>query len=301
MIVTPRRVYNQTLKKYRKAITLGMMPRTVVQKLSRLNDKDKNDSYNKEWIVNHNYRFLYCPIHKVASTSMAQAILLLSDSNHKEFLMRGSDALLRTYVSTHYQLSNYSRQQAESFINDKDYFKFAFVRNPWSRLVSAYLDKFVTNRAISIKTTKTFESSTYSKLGEPINHQKSITFRQFLYCLTEAEPSKMNPHWKPQHLFLSDVEFDFVGKMESLADDFETIISRLGISSDFELPYSKTRKAKYKQISDHIPTESYADYYPKEIKSLGSYPHYRLFYSKELIEWVHQKYKKDIEYFQYEF
>lgn len=300
MIITPRRIYNQTLKKYRKLLALLMRPSTVVTKLQRHNDWTTKDRAMQEWIVNHQYRFLYCPVHKVASTSMAQAMLLLSDSKHKQFLLKSSDALLRTYVATHYQLSNYSKQQAEMFIHRDKYFKFVFVRNPWSRLVSAYLDKFVTNREISIKSTKIIERYIYQKEGEDTDRTKSITFRQFLHYVDSSEPSSMNLHWRPQHLFLNDIDFDFIGKLENLSLDFDCVVQKLDISSDFKLPYSMTRKANYEENND-IRTENYSDLYPCDLKKLKKFPNYKLFYSEDLIELVSNKYRKDIDLFSYHF
>jgi hypothetical protein len=34
------------------------------------------------------------------------------------------------------------RKEWRSVLQDYGYFKFAFVRNPWTRLVSAYVDRF---------------------------------------------------------------------------------------------------------------------------------------------------------------
>ncbi|WGL15406.1 sulfotransferase family protein [Microbulbifer bruguierae] len=88
-------------------------------------------------------------------------------------------------------------------------FKFTVVRNPYSRLLSAYLDKVVR----------------FS--DRPGN---GITFEQFVEKLaTDRKYLYSNAHWVPQSdlLLLPAAELDFVGKVESLDRDLTEIKRRL--------------------------------------------------------------------------
>lgn len=84
-----------------------------------------------------------------------------------------------------------------------DMFKFAVVRNPYSRILSAYLDK-VERRAL--------------------RENRETSFREFLYSLKESKLYS-NGHWSPQSslLLLPYEMFDFIGKVETLDTDLPVI------------------------------------------------------------------------------
>lgn len=86
-------------------------------------------------------------------------------------------------------------------------FRFAVVRNPFTRTLSAYLDK-VERRA---RTT-----------------QQESSFCEFLQDLANGKLYS-NAHWAPQHslLLLPFDDFDFIGKVESLDKDLGHIRTRI--------------------------------------------------------------------------
>ena len=100
----------------------------------------------------------------------------------------------------------------KNFIGEESwdkFFKFAFVRNPWSLAVSRYH---------------------WNKRGVDCSVKD---FNNFLikYCSDEA-------HWGPAHYFVNDLQqhyttvdgeiaLNFIGKLETLKDDFKTICSKL--------------------------------------------------------------------------
>jgi len=86
-------------------------------------------------------------------------------------------------------------------------FRFAFVRNPYTRVLSAYLDK-VERRAV--------------RRGE------ESRFEDFLASL-KRDQLHANAHWTPQAdlLLLPFEQFDFIGKVENLTQDLETVRQRL--------------------------------------------------------------------------
>ncbi len=93
-------------------------------------------------------------------------------------------------------------------------FRFAFVRNPFTRTLSAYLDK-IERRAI--------------------RQNKNTTFKKFLFEL-DAGKLHSNAHWAPQSdLFLIPAEqFDFIGRVESLQTDLSKVKKRLLNTHDVE-------------------------------------------------------------------
>jgi hypothetical protein len=89
-------------------------------------------------------------------------------------------------------------------------FKFTVVRNPYTRTLSAYLDK-VERRAL--------------------RDNKESSFRDFLYSLKKGKLYS-NAHWAPQNalLLLPVDQFDFIGKVETIETDLafikETILKK---------------------------------------------------------------------------
>ncbi len=86
-------------------------------------------------------------------------------------------------------------------------FRFAFVRNPFTRTLSAYLDKI--ERRARAKNQQT-------------------TFKKFLLEL-DAGKLHSNAHWAPQKdLFLIPADqFDFIGRTESFDTDLSKVKNRL--------------------------------------------------------------------------
>lgn len=69
------------------------------------------------------------------------------------------------------------------------YFRFAFVRNPYSRALSCYLEK--------IAGEQWLREIRLPKLG--LDPEQDVSFPQFLRRIAQQPPRKMDIHWAPQH------------------------------------------------------------------------------------------------------
>lgn len=77
----------------------------------------------------------------------------------------------------------------DRILNNSNYFVFCFIRNPYVRLLSVYLDKIV----------KGYPQKRFilTAMGEdPSNFSKEISFLEFVDVVCEQEVHQMNPHWK---------------------------------------------------------------------------------------------------------
>lgn len=104
-------------------------------------------------------------------------------------------------------------------------FSFAFVRNPWDRLVSCYRDKiqgeardftaFAPERGVAYCVAR-FESL-----------QAGMSFERFVDAIAEIPDTEADAHFRSQHTFVTnragDIAIDFVGRFESLARDFDAV------------------------------------------------------------------------------
>lgn len=107
---------------------------------------------HKTYLVNTQYRFIYCPIPKVACTSMKHWFETIK-SNESTCL---SDDIHRK-VKNSYSLACLQSNEAKSKL--KNYYKFAIIRDPLDRLESAYVQKFVgtTNHTVKATTVPVIE------------------------------------------------------------------------------------------------------------------------------------------------
>lgn len=89
----------------------------------------------------------------------------------------------------------------------KDLYRFAVVRNPYTRTLSAYLDK-VERKAL--------------------RRNRETSFEAFLDEL-ETGALYANAHWAPQSslLLMPLTDFDFIGKVENLNEDLGRALARL--------------------------------------------------------------------------
>ena len=147
------------------------------------------------------------------------------------------------------------------------YFKFSFVRNPWDRMISLY-----------------------KYLGRP----EAQDFKEFL--LGEFRKTLWRDmYWfvGPQYEFLVDAEgrqlVDFVGRFETLQDDFNTVCHRIGLS---ETPLPHVNKSTVPQTPSGTGSVS---------AGTGSKPSYTAFYDSETQEFVADLYREDIRRFGYQF
>lgn len=186
---------------------------------------------------------------KTASGSITTVI------KRKGVTVIGHDLRNPDYVS----LAQY-RQQASHPL-----FAFAFVRNPWDRLVSAffYLVRGGKNAADLLDRERYIGTC-----GED--------FEAFVHGpLASGEPLEQI-HFRPQNLWISDDEgnlvTDFVGRFESLQADFDTVCRETGLWR---------KRLGFQKRGDHV--------------------YYRNYYDAAMRDVVAQAYQRDIELFGYDF
>tara|TARA_B100000700_G_C14943468_1_gene807953 strand:- start:266 stop:898 length:633 start_codon:yes stop_codon:yes gene_type:complete len=140
-----------------------------------------------------------------------------------------------------------------------DFFTFSVVRNPWSRILSGYLD-FVQNRG------KNYSGKII--LDKPLLSEY-LNFKDFVMNFKD---SKWNTdvHFKPQTLFThSDKKnVDFIMKFERLESDYEKLCQKLGINE----PLQKHRTTKHTHYSDYYDMEMIKEvekYFSSDIEEYG--------------------------------
>jgi hypothetical protein len=123
----------------------------------------------------------------------------------------------------------------ERVLNSPEFFRFAIVRNPYTRIVSAWQSKVLVCEPGFEYICKEILGS----LPSPTN-KRLVSFPEFLNFIQTSNPNSFNPHWRPQadHLFYNVLNFSAVGKLEQLGTFLSRFQQHLGMQSPFQLPSS---------------------------------------------------------------
>ena len=230
-------------------------------------------------MLSHEYKCIFVHIPKVAGQSIEHVFLNLHgltwETRSPLLLRANEDPELGPPRLAHLKASEYVSCGHITQEKFDSYFKFAFVRNPWSRLVSIY---------------------TY------LGYFEVMPFKQFI-----SEDFSSATAWEP-HLFIKsqyDYLFDengkqlvdYIGRFEDLQSGFNQVCSEMGLS-EITLPYvNKTKKnvggvQRLKKVIKQISP------FHKNYSVPGSYTQY---YDKESIQYVKNLYEKEIDIFEYRF
>ncbi|MBM9514826.1 sulfotransferase family protein [Desulfogranum marinum] len=232
-------------------------------------------------MVSHFHKCIFIHIPKTAGTSL-WGIVNASQDNNK------TDQLLLSFKPDDYKFDpppphlrasdyiKYDRVPKELF---DSYFKFAFVRNPWDRLVSEYRYRM---------------------------HAHEYSFKEFLF---EHFPK---PSWNdeychviPQYDFLHDEKgnllVDFVGRFETLQEDFFYVCEKLNIKKRVLLHRNKSTSIFNRR--DNRPMKMLRSTRDKLSINYrrNTFKKFTDYYDAESIDFVAKIYKKDIETFGYKF
>lgn len=227
-------------------------------------------------IALHREQALYFAVPKVASSSIEYAITdLLKSRLPRGTIERIDDGLhffrgkakRREMRDRHHLLCKHEVGRY------KGYYSFAFVRNPWSRLVSCYHDK-VDPKEISEDLNPRGAAAVMLQAGTPTSH---ATFEDFVRAVHRTPDETSNRHFRSQHTFLTDRNGnllpDHVFRFENLVEEFNALTERLGLPEQTKLPHRNPSSKR-----------PYQDYYTDDLRRL-----------------VADRYQRDIELFGYEF
>jgi len=179
--------------------------------------------------LSHEKKFIWFRVAKVGTRTILN-------------ILRRSDIKLdaENALDCHYPLALY-----------KDYLKFAFVRNPWDRLVSCWKNKVVNNNSFN------FSEEERLKMND---------FRNFVLYVSNLDINTCNKHFRSQSELIDLNNIDYLGHFETFESDLKEILKILNIEN-----YEITKKNAsnfgkyYKDYYDEELIEIVANIYRKDI------------------------------------
>jgi len=256
----------------------------------------KNAQFYQQFLINREQRFIYCYVPKVACSSLKLWFLRVAGVDVQDAVPD-----VHAYLDRTFSLAAVPEQEAERLLHDSNYYRFAFIRNPFARLVSAYQDKIIQGntpgpcaikavqrgRPWQVRKRLGYEWLKW-KTGSGIDLQRGMTLREFLQFISNQPAAKLDPHWRPQPLILGDVRMDYVGLIENMSSDFEFVCHQLGLENDLQVANRARRR------TDGGISENCADWTTTQLRELDRYPPYEQFFTPELREVFLSVYEKDL-------
>lgn len=167
--------------------------------------------------VSPRYRFLYVANPKVASTTILRTLQVaeLSGTENKSTVDphdRDASPLLK--------LSD-PQLDAHDVCRLGNWFRFTYVRNPFTRIISAYLDK--------VEGDTWERNRLVPQLG--LDPNSRISFLDFLVKVRSQRDDWRDIHWCTQSrlIQLNNISYDFIGRFESFPVSFPLLLRRLKI------------------------------------------------------------------------
>ncbi len=172
-------------------------------------------------------------------------------------------------------IADFATAEAIAILTDDDWFRFTFVRNPYARLFSAYKSQVMDLSSPyigfreAIRQHAGYPTPPGARLGR-------VGFADFVKQIAAQPDDQRDGHWKSQtgSLHRAAIDYDFVGRVETFAQDFGTVLQR------FNAPAALlTTLAERVNTTAQLPLAAA--------------------YNKELADLVYAIYKDDFEVFGY--
>jgi Sulfotransferase family len=202
-------------------------------------------------IISHKYRYIFFAVPKTGTHSVRQALRPYMDAADQEqvglFVRKSFDTPELANIGH----GHLSVQQVESVLGEvfRDYFKFAFVRNPYDRFVS--FCAFMTREGGQFHENPRAVMRLFIRDRPPVEH---ILFR-------------------PQHELLCDVQgrlaMDFVGRSERTQADYEQICARLGFPAETLGKVNSSTHRDYRDYYDDELRDRVGAYYARDLELFG--------------------------------
>ena len=208
--------------------------------------------------VSHELRCIFIHIPRTGGTSIERVLGMFRDwrvENREAMFGLIQSRDLQGKVSITQFLQHASAREVRDLLTPEcaNYFSFAFVRNPWDRMVSVFCHKDP-NLAMCLAAA-----------GIDL---QSLSFDQFLGTARAFD----HVHLVPQAKFIYDDRgaclVDFLGRFEHLERDFAAVRQHLRIDAELSW-HNRSTHGDYRQYYDERRRRVVAELYREDIEAFG--------------------------------
>ena len=201
-------------------------------------------------IISHKYKFIFIAIPKSASQYIRKIIRPHLGSKDQEICMLFDNIQSKQYPNLkgvgHKSARRIKKEVGEKIWNS--YFKFAFIRDPYERIISIF--SFKRKKQITILKEKNKDNTI-----KEIYNQNPFT-KTYYHGKIQSFFKKTQSHW----IFddNNNLMIDFIGSMNNLHNDLKFIFKKVGLPEYIEKP----------SINKSIQIDNYYKYYNNTLISL---------------------------------
>ncbi len=209
-------------------------------------------------IVDDHHGVIYCFVPKVACTNWKRIMIVLSqnlkapdgapylDPLDIPYKIVHNSTVHKTFNKLWRRFGRYSRPLMHHKL--KNYTKFLFVRDPYVWLISAFLNKFALPNDDFYRQFGSTMLHRYANISKPPDSAQEafaagirLSFTHFIMYLLDPQTEEENPfneHWQQMYRLCHpcQIEYDFVGKLETLDEDTEHLLKILGLDKYIHFP-----------------------------------------------------------------
>lgn len=151
-------------------------------------------------------------------------------------------------------------------------FRSTFVRNPYSRLLSAYLSKIDNSLRPKAEILGIINGVPKKEITDLT---QKVSFEEFVEVVCSMDVNNMDPHWKPQvdQTLHGLIDYNFIGRFENLNEDYESMCNQVFGTHSSSLTQSKNKTGSASKLLE--------------------------MYSDNVVKMVHTTFAKDFEVFGY--
>lgn len=225
----------------------------------------KPDELSRNILLSPDKKILYFSIPKCACSTIKVFLRTLYGQDPTE-------ARKNPHSVDNTPLLNYSHLDGDNelakLIEDESVFKFSVIRDPRSRVFSAYKNKFIDE---SIENQIIFLKQLGSIDEDYLDGNKTLSFDYFLKLIGGQTSLEMNEHWRPMTAQLLGLGPDKVSlySLNEVSLALQRIESFVGISNKYETPGLSfaphaTNSSKAKLILNQSSIDIISDIYKKD-------------------------------------
>ena len=217
--------------------------------------------------ISHEHKTIFVHIPKTGGTSMESALNIRGewpqwDENIVYGLWKGGH---KKKPAQHFSMAELIDYGFVTRTMQEEYFSFCFVRNPWERAVS--------NFAWMLRKGHISPLYWLSHISPQKQKQYFVRFLKKSRHQLELQKGKFLHHFLPQTSYFLDEHgnslVNFVGRFETIAEDFATVQRHIGLESK---PLPHQQKSTHKQYREYYNDEAkhiVEELYHQEIQLLG--------------------------------
>ena len=222
-------------------------------------------------LINHPYQFIFFWNAKCGCSTLKKIFYEIAEG---VFFSGDNIQTVMGYLNSHKYFV--PKDELEQYGHYK---KIIVVRDPWSRLVSFYINKTIfTNKESNLDIYGIFKAVNYS-------------FHDIVHIMLTMKPELFQHHLELQSSGLEDIEFDRIILLSEMSRELPSVLQSLGVD------IGKLRSLALHSNSttyDSSLTEKVMYLKPKEFEKFQQMPSFHSFYNEKLINIVAKIYERDL-------